>query len=479
MSALERLNVSLRGTGDRAMVFAHGFGCDQRMWRHVAPHFETEFVTVLIDHVGSGGSDISAYVAEKYSTLQGYAQDIVELGREVPLDGAVFVGHSCGAMIGLLASIQSPTMFESLILVSASPRYIDDGEYAGGLTKKEVLNILRGLRTDYPAWSESMAPVFMGNASRPELADELLQSFKRTDPEIAAAFGAATFTSDWRKELSRVMADCLVIQSEKDAVVPISVGKYLASRIPRARLEILATDGHFPHLSAPDSVVQRIRQFVSLQPSGRSDGIPKRVPHDGMRWPDGDDPDLLLRAGIWSRRLPPIADAVGRAELEELLFKRAGEFYAHLGRYDMHALTIATWLGGLMPTVLLETPVNVRTRGCQIKKLLAQAPIKPAMYREFEEIVQELQNILDRHDTAAQNCAVIPALVVPRMHGGSKNPKNWYEYDSASDQELLFFIDAIERDILLIAALCLRLSTFAEKLSDLGRPRTDNVVAPF
>ena len=189
-----RNNVKSRGTGERAMVFAHGFGCDQNMWRFVAPAFEKDFRTILFDHVGHGRSDLSAYNSEKYSTLTGYAQDLIEIGRELKLRNAVFVGHSVSAMIGVLAAKQAPELFESHVMVGPSARYIDDGDYVGGFSSQQIDELLEFLEDNHLGWSAAMAPAIMGNADRPELAEELTNSFCRTDPDIAKEFARVTFT---------------------------------------------------------------------------------------------------------------------------------------------------------------------------------------------------------------------------------------------------------------------------------------------
>ena len=461
MSASKRLNAQLRGTGDRAMVFAHGFGCDQQMWRHVAPHFEHEFVTVLFDHVGSGLSDLSAYSTDKYSSLRGYARDLVDLGREIPFEGAVLVGHSCGAMIGLLASIEAPEMFESLVLIAASPRYLDDSNYVGGFTRAEIDELLQQLRENYAGWSKDMAPVFMGNRKRPELADELLTSFQRSNPTVAVEFGNAIFTSDWRAELSKVRAECLILQCQQDPVVPNAVGRYLSTHIDNCKLQTIATDGHFPHLSAPDRLVESIRQFVSGTPpvSSRRPGL--GAARLEPEWPMSKGTDVRFSSGAWSQRLAPISDAQGRAELEELLLKRVGELSAHLGRYDMYALAIAKWLDDASNTAAARSPFNVRTRGAVIKSLLVRKNSAPEAIAQFNAIDAELVGVLDRHEISAKNCAVVPAFRLSRTQALPANPRDWYEYELASDQELLFFIDAIERDILSVTSLYVRLSNFA------------------
>src|SRR6201991_736436 len=232
MHVLARNNVHVSGHGARAMVFAHGFGCDQNMWRFVAPAFEGDFKIVLFDHVGAGGSDLSAYDQRKYSTLSGYAEDVVEIGRELMLKDAVFVGHSVSAMIGVLASLRAPGMFSQLVLVGPSARYIDDGDYVGGFSAKQIGELLQFLESNHMGWSAQMAPAIIGNADRPELGEELTNSFCRTDPEIAKQFARATFTSDNRAELPSVTARTLILQCRDDIIASENVGDYDQRAIP-------------------------------------------------------------------------------------------------------------------------------------------------------------------------------------------------------------------------------------------------------
>ncbi|NOJ46019.1 alpha/beta fold hydrolase [Bradyrhizobium archetypum] len=262
MSVAKRNNVQVRGSGPRAMVFAHGFGCDQNMWRFVAPEFERDYRTVLFDHVGAGHSDLNAYDPVKYASLQGYADDLLEIGRELRLENAVFVGHSVSAMIGALASLQHPAMFESLIMVGPSPRYIDDDTYKGGFSAQQIEELLSFLEENYMGWSAQMAPMIMGNPDRPELGEELTNSFCRTDPEIARAFARVTFMSDNRADLPRVSARTLVLQCREDVIACQQVGEYVHKHIPRSELVLLNATGHCPNLSAPDEVVAAIRAFV-------------------------------------------------------------------------------------------------------------------------------------------------------------------------------------------------------------------------
>jgi sigma-B regulation protein RsbQ len=262
MSPIERNNVKISGSGPRAMMFAHGFGCDQNMWRFVAPAFETQFRVVVFDHVGAGGSDLSAYKPEKYSSLNGYADDVVEIGRELGLQGAVFVGHSVSAMIGALASLKAPGMFESLVMVGPSPRYMNDGDYVGGFSETQIDELLESLDDNHLGWSAAMAPAIMGNPDRPELGQELADSFCRTDPDIAKAFARVTFKSDNRGDLDKITARTLVLQCSDDIIAGMQVGEYVNARIAGSRLVKLAATGHCPNLSAPDEVISAIRAFA-------------------------------------------------------------------------------------------------------------------------------------------------------------------------------------------------------------------------
>jgi len=262
VSVCIRNNVQTAGTGGPAIVFAHGFGCDQHMWRHVAPAFEDRYRTVLFDHVGAGGSDLRAYDPAKYSDLSGYADDVVEIGNELGLKDAVFVGHSVSAMIGLLASLKAPGMFRSLIMVGPSPHYIDDDGYIGGFTEKQIDELLEFLADNHMGWSAAMAPVIMGNADRPELGKELTNSFCRTDPDIAKEFARVTFNSDNRADLGKVTIPTLILQCSEDIIAPLAVGEYMRKQMPNSELVILKATGHCPNLSAPDEVISAMRSFV-------------------------------------------------------------------------------------------------------------------------------------------------------------------------------------------------------------------------
>ena len=263
MDATAKHNLRETGPADgQPLLFAHGFGCDQNMWRFVAPEFADRFRVICFDHVGAGGSDLSAYDPERYSTLQGYADDVVELCRELGLSDVVFVGHSVSSMIGVLAERAAPELFDKLVLVSPSPRYIDDEGYVGGFTRPDIEELLDSLDSNYLGWSSAIAPVIMGNPDRPELATELTESFCRTDPAIARRFAEVTFLSDNRADLDGVTTPTLVLQCNNDAIAPISVGEYVAAAIPDASMVLLAATGHCPNLSAPGATTEAIASFV-------------------------------------------------------------------------------------------------------------------------------------------------------------------------------------------------------------------------
>lgn len=263
MGVLERNNVVQHGAPDaQPMMFAHGYGCDQNMWRHVWPAFADEYRIVLFDHVGYGGSDHSAYDPERYSSLDAYAQDVVAIAEALDLRDVVFVGHSVSSIIGVLAANRASERFARLVLVGPSPRYIDDGEYTGGFSREDIEGLLESLESNYLGWSSQMAPVIMGRPDRPELGEELTNSFCRADPEMAAQFARVTFLSDNREDLERVRVPALVLQCAEDAIAPRPVGEYVHERLPDSELVLLEATGHCPNLSAPEETVAAIRSFV-------------------------------------------------------------------------------------------------------------------------------------------------------------------------------------------------------------------------
>jgi sigma-B regulation protein RsbQ len=264
MDLMARNNVRLRGPADgQPIVFAHGFGCDQNMWRFVAPEFEDDFRVVLFDHVGAGGSDLSAYTSERYASLEAYARDLNELCDELDLRDAILVGHSVSAMIGVLALRDAvPGRFAKLVMVAPSPRYIDDDGYVGGFSRADIDELLDSLGSNYLGWSSAMAPAIIGNPDRPELGEELTASFCRTDPDIARDFAKATFLSDNRADLASVTIPTLVLQCSQDVIAPVEVGEYVHKSIPGSTLVVLDAIGHCPNLSAPVETTAAISDFV-------------------------------------------------------------------------------------------------------------------------------------------------------------------------------------------------------------------------
>jgi sigma-B regulation protein RsbQ len=261
---LKRYNVRVFGRGPKTMIFAHGYGCDQNMWRHITPHFEADYRIVLFDYVGHGRSDATAFSAERYATLAGYADDVLDICQALAIKDAVFVGHSVSAMIGILAANKDPTRFASLVLVGPSPRYINENGYTGGFTREDIDGLLEFLDSNYLGWSSTMAPVIMGNPDRPELSDELANSFCRTDPAIAKHFARVTFLSDNRADLAAVSKPCLILQCMNDSIAPQAVGAYVQRHIPGSKLVLLEATGHCPHLSDPAATSAAIESFLGL-----------------------------------------------------------------------------------------------------------------------------------------------------------------------------------------------------------------------
>ena len=262
MSVLVRNNVKVSGQGEQPIMFAHGFGCDQNMWRFVVPAFEARYRVVLFDQVGAGRSDLKAYDRAKYGSLNGYARDVLEVCAALDLRDVIFVGHSVSAMIGVLASIMEPDRFDRLVLVGPSPRYVNDGDYVGGFTREDIDGLLEFLDSNHLGWSAAMAPTIMGNPDRPTLAEELENSFCRTDPDIARHFARVTFLSDNRPDLSRVTVPSLVLQCSDDAIAPGPVGEYVHRHLANSHLVRMRAQGHCPNLSAPEETVEAIMSFV-------------------------------------------------------------------------------------------------------------------------------------------------------------------------------------------------------------------------
>lgn len=258
----ERNNVKFFGEGAQVMMFAHGFGCDQNMWRYITPAYENDYKIVLFDYVGAGKSDKSSYIPERYASLQGYAQDVLDICHELQLSDIIFVGHSVSSMIGMLAAIEEPTLFSKLIMVGPSPSYINEDGYIGGFERKDIEGLLDTMEKNYIGWANFLAPNIMGHQERPELGTELAESFCSTDPVIARQFAEATFFSDNRRDLSRLKVPSLVLQCSDDIIAPLQVGDYLAKHMPNSTLRIMKATGHCPHMSEPAETISLINEYL-------------------------------------------------------------------------------------------------------------------------------------------------------------------------------------------------------------------------
>ena len=264
-----RNNVKILGAGTQPMVFAHGFGCDQNMWRFVAPAFADDYRIVLFDYVGSGKSDLNAYDPVRYSALDGYAQDVLDVLETLDLRDVVFVGHSVSAMVGVLAANREPDRFARLIMIGPSPRYLNDApEYAGGFERADIEGLLETMDKNFIGWATFLGPAIMKNPERPELGEELTQSFCSTDPVIARRFAEATFFSDNRGDLSRVNVPSLLLQCSDDMIAPDVVGEYVHRHTPGSTLRVMKATGHCPHMSAPEETIMLIREYLESRPLG-------------------------------------------------------------------------------------------------------------------------------------------------------------------------------------------------------------------
>jgi sigma-B regulation protein RsbQ len=258
--------VKVFGKGTQPMLFAHGFGCDQNMWRFVTPAFEEHYRIILFDYVGSGKSDLQAYSPERYATLEGYTGDVLDICAELDLRDVIFVGHSVSTVVGMLASIREPERFARLILVGPSPRYINDPPaYVGGFDRSDIAGLLEVMEKNYIGWANYLAPIVMKNGERPELTRELEESFCSTDPKIARLFAEATFLSDNRDDLPKVPVPSLIMQCSEDSIAPLEVGEYLHRHLPQSTLRLLRATGHCPHMSHPEETVQVIKEYLAAR----------------------------------------------------------------------------------------------------------------------------------------------------------------------------------------------------------------------
>jgi sigma-B regulation protein RsbQ len=264
MDVLSRNNVRVLGRGTRPMLFAHGFGCDQHMWRFVTPAFEDDHRIVLFDYVGSGKSDLRAYDADRYSTIDGYARDVLDVCEALDLRDITFVGHSVSAMAGVLAANAAPERFARLVLIGPSPRYLNDApSYVGGFERADIEGLLETMDRNYIGWANFLAPAIMKNPDRPELGEELTASFCSTDPVIARRFAEATFFADNRADLAAVRAPSLILQCSEDIIAPLEVGEYLHRELAGSTLRVMQATGHCPHMSAPDETIALMKSYLA------------------------------------------------------------------------------------------------------------------------------------------------------------------------------------------------------------------------
>jgi sigma-B regulation protein RsbQ len=259
---ITRNNVKVIGEGTQTMLFAHGFGCDQNMWRYVIPAFENDYRIVLFDYVGAGKSDGSAYVQSRYSTLNGYADDVLDICKALNLKNIIFIGHSVSSMIGVLAANRQPELFSDLIFIGPSPRYINDEGYVGGFEQKDIAGLLDTMDKNYIGWANFLGPAIMKNPDRPELAEELTASFCSTDPKIARRFAEVTFFADNRADLIEIRVPSLIMQCSDDLIAPLEVGEYLAKNIPLSTLKVMKATGHCPHMSSPEETIDVINDYL-------------------------------------------------------------------------------------------------------------------------------------------------------------------------------------------------------------------------
>jgi sigma-B regulation protein RsbQ len=255
--------VKIFGSGEQPMLFAHGFGCDQNMWRFVTPAFAERYKIVLFDYVGSGKSDLSAYDPQRYGSLHGYARDVLDICEALDLRDVIFVGHSVSSVIGALAANRAPERFERLILVGPSASYINDPPYVGGFERADIEGLLEMMDKNYLGWASFLAPAVMKNPERGELSAELEQSFCSTDPKIARRFAEVTFLSDNRNDFAKLQVPSLIMQCSDDMIAPTSAGEFLAREIRGSTFRLMKATGHCPHMSAPDETIDVINEYLS------------------------------------------------------------------------------------------------------------------------------------------------------------------------------------------------------------------------
>ncbi|WP_374164130.1 alpha/beta fold hydrolase [Arcticibacter sp. MXS-1] len=269
---IKRNNVLVKGEGPLTLMLAHGFGCDQNVWRYFIRAFEQQYRLVLFDYVGSGRSDLEAYNKQRYSTLSGYAQDVLDIIEALGLRDVIFIGHSVSSMIGMKAAIKCPHCFSKVIFVAPSPSYINDGDYVGGMEREDLESLFRMLENNYLGWSSTVAPLIMGNEDRPELGEELTGSFCAMDPDIARDFARVTFFSDCREDLKYLKVPSLTLQCAADMLAPPSVGSFMQQNMSLNTLVQMSATGHCPHVSAPEETIEAVRSYINTVTDGQSNG---------------------------------------------------------------------------------------------------------------------------------------------------------------------------------------------------------------
>ena len=262
-SPVERHAVRVMGApGGRTVVLGNGLGCDQRLWRDVAAALSGRFRVVTFDHVGHGMADASAFDPVRHGELDGYADDLLAVCDELGLDRILYVGHSVSAAVGALAAARCPGRFAALVLLAASPRYLDDDGYVGGFTREAVDGVLEAIDADWGDWVEATAPTIAGGEDRPEAAARVVRAFMGTRPQVARRFARATFLSDIRDALPAVDAPALVLQCAEDPMVPPEVGGYLRLALPESELVVLQASGHVPHVTVPGQTSASIEAYL-------------------------------------------------------------------------------------------------------------------------------------------------------------------------------------------------------------------------
>jgi len=262
-SVLKRNNVNVIGSGEKVMLFAHGFGCDQSSWQFITSSFTKDYKLVLFDYVGSGKSDLSAYDDKKYNILDGYAEDVLDICNELNLKDVIFVGHSVSSMIGLLAAVKNPEFFKKMVFIGPSAKYLNEEEYIGGFEKADLESLFEFMDSNYMGWSRAMAPAIMGNPDLPEHGEFLANSFCSNNPEIARQFARVTFYSDNRADLKNLAIESLTLQCSEDIIAPVAVGEYIKANVKGNSMVILNATGHCPHISNPLETIRAIKDFIN------------------------------------------------------------------------------------------------------------------------------------------------------------------------------------------------------------------------